>query len=59
MTQVHTTALAQAVADGVITQEQADAMLAHMTQMLQSRLDGDYEGYGPGNCPMHNAPNQP
>ena len=59
MTQVHTSALAQAVADGVITQEQADAMLAHMTQMLQSRLDGDYEGYGPGNCPMHNAPNQP
>jgi len=44
MTQVHTDALAQAVADGLLTQEQADARLAHMNQMRQN---------GP-NCPLNN-----
>ncbi|MEW5939666.1 MAG: hypothetical protein AB1750_08400 [Chloroflexota bacterium] len=37
---VHKTAFAAAVADGVMTQEQADYMLQHMEQ------------YGFGNCPM-------
>ena len=46
MTAVHKEALANAVKDGVITQEQADWMLQHMQTMFQN-------GYGPGNCPMH------
>jgi hypothetical protein len=50
MTQAHAAALGQAVADGVISQEQADAMLAHMTQMWQG---------GVADCPMHDIPNQP
>jgi len=46
MNQVHQDAFAQAVKDGVVTQEQADWMLQHM----QSR-----GGYGTGNCPMQNG----
>jgi hypothetical protein len=46
MTDLHNAALDKAVADGAITQAQADAMKNHM----QQRLDG---GFGPGNCPMH------
>lgn len=41
MTQARTTALENAVADGVITQEQADWMLQRMTQMHAN-------GFGPG-----------
>jgi len=43
--QVHQDAFAQAVKDGVVTQEQADLML----QRMQSR------GFGTGNCPMQNG----
>jgi hypothetical protein len=41
-------ALAAAVADGVITQEQADWMLAHPMGLGAERA--------PGDCPMHPAP---
>lgn len=42
---VHDAAFKQAVADGVISQQQAD----WMRQRMQSR------GYGQGTCPMHNG----
>ena len=42
MADVHKTAFAAAVKDGVITQQQADLMLQRMAQ----------NGYNPGNCPM-------
>jgi hypothetical protein len=45
MGEVHTEAFAKAVKDGVVTQEQADWMLARM----QTR------GYGTGNCSMQNG----
>ncbi len=45
LTKVHKTAFDKAVADGVITREQADFML----QRMSSR------GYGFGNCPMQNG----
>jgi DNA-binding CsgD family transcriptional regulator len=45
---VHKTAFANAVKDGVVTQAQADWML----QRMQNR--GGY-GYGTGNCPMQNG----
>lgn len=45
LTEVHTTAFDAAVADGVLTREQADFML----QRMQAN------GYGTGNCPMHNG----
>lgn len=45
MNQVHKDAFAQAVKDGVVTQQQADWML----QRMQSR------GFGTGNCPMQNG----
>jgi hypothetical protein len=48
MNEVHKDAFAKAVADGVLTQEQADWMLQRMQSMYQN-------GYGPGNCPMHNG----
>jgi hypothetical protein len=48
MNEVHKDAFAKAVADGVITQEQADWMLQRMQNMYQN-------GYGFGNCPMHNG----
>jgi len=48
MNEVHQGALAKAVRDGVITQEQADWMLPMMQNMFQN-------GYGAGNCPMHNG----
>jgi hypothetical protein len=44
LTEVHTAAFDKAVADGVITREQADFMLQRMTS-----------GYGFGNCPMQNG----
>ena len=47
MNDVHNTAFAAAVKDGVMTPEQADWML----QRMQSR------GFGTGNCPMHNGQN--
>lgn len=50
LTDVHTTAFDKAVADGVITREQADWML----QNMQSRFEN---GYGPGNCPRYNGLN--
>ena len=46
MNQVHKDAFANAVKDGVVTQEQADWML----QRMQSR-----SGYGTGDCPMQNG----
>jgi hypothetical protein len=42
LTEVHTAAFDKAVADGVITREQADFMLQRMSA----------NGYGSGNCPM-------
>lgn len=48
MNEVHQEAFAKAVADGVITQERADWMLQRMQNMYQN-------GYGFGNCPMHNG----
>jgi len=48
MNEVHQEAFARAVADGIITQERADWMLQRMQSMYQ-------DGYGPGNCPMHNG----
>ena len=52
MNEVHKDAFARAVKDGVITQEQADWMLQRMQNMYQN-------GYGPGNCPMHNGQGAP
>jgi len=48
MTEVHKTAFANAVKDGVITQQQADWMLQRMQNRYQN-------GPGFGNCPMHNG----
>jgi hypothetical protein len=48
MNQVHKEAFDKAVKDGVITQERADWMLQRMQNMYQN-------GYGAGNCPMHNG----
>lgn len=48
MNEVHQDAFAKAVADGVITQERAVLMLQRMQHMYQN-------GYGFGNCPMHNG----
>ncbi len=45
LTKVHTAAFDKAVADGVITREQADLML----QRMQAN------GFNYGNCPMHNG----
>jgi hypothetical protein len=52
MTEVHKEALAKAVKDGAITQQQADWMLQRMQTMYQN-------GYGPGNCPMYNGQGAP
>jgi len=52
MSEVHKDAFAKAVKDGVITQERADWMLQRMQTMYQN-------GYGPGNCPMHNGQGAP
>jgi len=46
LTEVHTAAFDKAVADGVITREQADFMLERMQSRWQN-------GYGNGTCPMH------
>lgn len=48
LTKVHTAAFDKAVADGVLSREQADWMLQRMQYMAQN-------GYGYGNCPMHNG----
>ena len=45
LTEVHTTAFDKAVADGVVTREQADFMLQRMTT----------NGFNTGNCPMQNG----
>jgi len=45
LTEVHKTAFAKAVTDGVLTQAQADAMLAQMTA----------QGFNFANCPMGGA----
>jgi hypothetical protein len=52
MTDIHQEAFAKAVKDGALTQEQADWMLQRMQTMFQN-------GYGPGNCPMHNGQDAP
>ena len=46
MNEVHQAAFDKAVADGVMTQEQADWMLEHMQGMFT-------DGYGFGDCPMN------
>jgi len=46
MLEARTEAAKQAVADGALTQEQADWMSQRMQQMQNG-------GFGPGNCPMH------
>lgn len=48
MIEARTKALDQAVADGVITQAQAEWMIQHMQQVQAA-------GFGPGNCPMHSG----
>ena len=45
LTEVHTAAFDKAVAEGVITREQADFMLQHMAA----------NGFNSGNCPMQNG----
>jgi len=45
MLDIHKTAFATAVADGIISQDQADAMLAHMSE----------RNFGDGDCPMDNG----
>lgn len=50
--EVHKDAFSKAVADGVLTQAQADWMLQRMQNMYQN-------GYGAGNCPMHNGRGAP
>jgi hypothetical protein len=52
MNEVHKDAFSKAVADGVLTQAQADWMLQRMQNMYQN-------GYGAGNCPMHNGQGTP
>lgn len=52
MNDVHKDAFDQAVKDGLMTQQQADWMLQRMQNMFQN-------GYGPGNCPMHNGQGVP
>jgi len=52
MNEVHKEAFAKAVKDGVATQEQAVWMLQRMQTMSQN-------GYGPGNCPMHQRTRSP
>jgi hypothetical protein len=52
MNEVHKAAFDQAVKDGVISQERADWMLQRMQNMYQN-------GYGAGNCPMHNGQGTP
>jgi hypothetical protein len=48
LTEVHKVAFDKAVADGVISREQADWML--------QRMQGNWTNGGvPGNCPMHNG----
>ena len=47
LTEVHTTAFDAAVADGVMTREQADFML--------QRMQGSGYGNGTGTCPMGNG----
>jgi hypothetical protein len=49
MADARTTAINQAVANGIITQEQADWMLERMSQMMES-------GFGPGFGPCHDNP---
>ena len=48
MNELHKDAFAKAVKDGVMTQEQADWMIQRMQNMYQN-------GYGAGNCPIHNG----
>lgn len=48
MTDARASSLDQAVADGILTQEQAD----WMNQRMQQRQGG---GYGSGSCPMHDG----
>jgi len=43
-------ALSQAVADGKITQEQADQMLENMRDMIEDHLNGEMPMLGPGGC---------
>jgi hypothetical protein len=46
MMDARTKALDKAIADGILTQEQADWMIQRMQQMQDN-------GFGPGNCPMN------
>ncbi len=49
-TDARTAAINQLVADGLLTQEQADWMLSHMGSGY-----GPGSGFGPGNCPHFNG----
>jgi hypothetical protein len=51
----HAERLAQAVADGYLTQEQADSMLAAMTEQMTWRFENPQTGYG-GGCGMMGRP---
>ena len=42
--------LSQAVADGKITQAQADQMLENMREMVEDHLNGELPAFGPGGC---------
>jgi hypothetical protein len=42
--------LSQAVADGKITQAQADQMLENMREMVEDHLNGEMPAFGPGGC---------
>ena len=48
MVEAHKATLARLVANGKLTQQQADWMNSHMSQMIAN-------GYGPGNCPGMSA----
>jgi hypothetical protein len=48
MNEVHKDAFATAAKDGIMTQVQADWMFQRMQNLYQN-------GYGAGNCPMHNG----
>jgi hypothetical protein len=50
MEEAHDAMLAQAVADGILTQEQADLMDEHMEQMGFGHMSGP-DGTFPGGCP--------
>ncbi len=55
MTDVRKAAIEQAVTNGDLTREQADAMLAHQMGGGRGHGRGGMRGGYSGNCPMHNT----